>query len=285
MSELKRLWVGGCVMMLVVACGQVQKTTGPDIVIEESQVTTPAGSEHKQVFVAGGAFEMGTPDGPSNERPLHEVALDAFYIDKYEVTNAQYLAYTEATGIGEPQFIREEAFNQPDQPVVGILWSQARDYCDWAGLQLPSEAQWEKAASGADGRIYPWGNEAPVAKQGNFNFSAGPTAVGSYPAGVSPYGAHDMAGNVWEWTLDEYEHTYYNHSPVTNPVNLKNSGLNDGPDRTLRGGGWFSSAQNVRVAVRSSVYLMDAQYEQNPDVDNALMFARIGFRCVRNVSN
>jgi formylglycine-generating enzyme required for sulfatase activity len=284
MPELRRLWFGGCVMVLV-ACGQVEKTTGPDIVIEESTITTPAGSEHIQVFVPGGAFEMGNPDGPDNERPLHEVALDAFYIDKYEVTNAQYLAYVEVTGVGKPQFIREKAFNQPDQPVVGILWSQARDYCDWAGLKLPSEAQWEKAASGTDGRIYPWGNEATVTQQGNFNFSSGPTAVGSFPEGASPYGAHDMAGNVWEWTLDEYEHTYYSHSPVTNPINLKNSGLNDGPDRTLRGGGWFSSLQNVRVSVRSSIYLMDAQYEQNPDMDNVLMFARIGFRCVRNISN
>lgn len=284
MSELKRLWVGGCVVVLV-ACGQVQKTTGPEIVIEESTVTTPAGSKHTQVFVAGGAFEMGTSDGPDNERPLHEVALDAFYIDKYEVTNAQYLAYTDATGIGQPQFIREEAYNQPHQPVVGVFWNQARDYCEWAGLQLPSEAQWEKAAGGVDGRMYPWGNDAPVATQGNFNFSSGPMVVGSYPAGASPYGALDMAGNVWEWTLDEYEHTYYNHSPVTNPVNLKNSGLNDGPDRTLRGGGWFSSAQNVRVSVRSSVYLMGEQNAQNPDADDTLMFARIGFRCVRNVSN
>ena len=285
MPKIKRLLIGGSVVGMVLACGQVQKTAGPEIVIEASTVTTPAGSEHRQVFVAGGVFEMGASDGPANERPVHEVALDAFYIDQYEVTNAQYLAYTEMTGTGQPQFIREAAFNQPDQPVVGILWHQARDYCKWAGLQLPSEAQWEKAARGADGRMYPWGNDAPVATLGNFNFSSGPTVVGSYPAGISPYGAHDMAGNVWEWTLDEYEHTYYNHSPVTNPVNLKNSGLNDGPDRTLRGGGWFSSAQNVRVTVRSSVYLMDEQNEQNPDANSTLMFARIGFRCVRNVSN
>jgi formylglycine-generating enzyme required for sulfatase activity len=285
MPELKRLWVGGCAVVAMVACGGIQDVVGPEIVVEESRVTTPAGTEHVQVFVPAGGFQMGASTGPDNERPLHEVALDAFYIDKYEVTNTQYVAYVEATGFEKPQFIREEAFNQPNQPVVGIPWSYARNYCEWAGLQLPSEAQWEKAASGADGRMYPWGDEAPTELQGNFNFSSGPTDVGSYPAGASPYGAYDMAGNVWEWTVDEYEHTYYNRSPVDNPVNLRDAGLNDGPDRTLRGGGWFSSARNIRVPVRSSLLLMDLQYEQNPDIDNTLMFARIGFRCARNVSN
>lgn len=283
MPKRKRLWFG--VFVLAVACGQVQDTAGPDITIEESRVTTPAGTEHVQVFVPAGKFIMGTSDGPDNERPLHEVALDAFYIDKYEVTNTQYLAFAEATGAERPQFIREDAFNQPNQPVVGILWNFARDYCHWAGLQLPSEAQWEKAASGGDGRTYPWGDTPPTELQGNFNFSSGPTEVGSFPAGVSPYGAHDMAGNVWEWAIDEYEHTYYNRSPVVNPVNLKSEGLDDGPDRTLRGGGWFSTARNIRIPVRSSLAIMDRQYEENPDVDNTLMFARIGFRCARNISN
>ena len=283
MPALKYVTILVCVLMF--ACGSVQKPTGPDIVIEESRVTTPAGTEHVQMFVPAGGFIMGTSDGPDNERPLHEVELDAFYIDKYEVTNTQYMAFVEATGGEAPQFIREDAYNQPNQPVVGLLWNFARDYCDWAGLQLPSEAQWEKAASGGDGRTYPWGDEDPTALMGNFNFSSGPTEVGSFPAGVSPYGVHDMAGNVWEWTIDEYEHTYYNRSPVVNPVNLKDAGLNDGPDRTLRGGGWFSAAHNVRVPVRSSLQIMDMQYEQNPDVDSSLMFARIGFRCARNVSN
>ncbi|MBT3603833.1 MAG: formylglycine-generating enzyme family protein [Candidatus Latescibacteria bacterium] len=283
MPKRKHLWFG--VLVLAFACGQAKDTAGPDIAIEESRITTPAGTEHVQVFVPAGKFTMGTSDGPDNERPLHEVELDAFYIDKYEVTNTQYLAFSEATGAERPQFIREDAFNQPNQPVVGTLWNFARDYCHWAGLQLPSEAQWEKAASGGDGRIYPWGDTSPTELQGNFNFTSGPIEVGSFPAGVSPYGAYDMAGNVWEWTIDEYEHTYYNRSPVVNPVNLKSEGLDDGADRTLRGGGWFSAARNIRIPVRSSLAIMDRQYEENPDVDNTLMFARIGFRCARNISN
>lgn len=285
MPEQKRLLFGFCLLIFAGACGQVQKTAGPDIVVKESQVTTPANTTHEQVFVPAGSFEMGTSDGPANERPQHEVTLDAFYIDKYEVTNENYLAFVEATGAERPQYSREEKYNQPHQPVVGIPWHYARAYCEWAGLTLPTEAQWEKAASGGDGRVYPWGDEANADVYGNFNFGSGPTEVGSYPDGSSPYGAQDMAGNVWEWTLDEYEHTYYNRSPVDNPVNLKEAGLEDGPDRTLRGGGWFSAARNVRVSVRSSLLLMDQQAEQNPDLDVSQIYARIGFRCVRNVSN
>ena len=139
---------------LAMACS---KAVDPEYVIEESVVTTPAGTEHVQVFVPASTFTMGSSDGPSNERPPHEVMLDAFYIDKYEVTNAQYLAYVEATGSEEPQYFRIEGFDRPDQPAVGVLWSQARDYCQWAGLQLPSEAQWELTAAGIDGRVFPWG--------------------------------------------------------------------------------------------------------------------------------
>ena len=267
---------GTLAVVLTVACG---KAVEPEFVIEESIVTTPAGTEHVQVFVPASAFTMGSSDGPANARPAHEVMLDAFYIDKYEVTNAQYLAYAEATGSERPQFIRDEGFNDPNQPVVGILWYQARDYCQWAGLQLPSEAQWELAAAGTDGRVFPWGDEPADASLCNFNFSAGPTPVGEYPEGASPFGALDMAGNVWEWTRDEYQHTFYATSPVHNPVNLKNAGMEDGPDRTLRGGSWFSTQYNVRVFVRSSVLIMEERAESRDD--GLQIYAYIGFRCAR----
>ncbi len=263
---------------LTMACGKV---ADPEYVVEESVATTPVGTEHVQVFVPVSTFTMGSGNGPANERPPHEVMLDAFCIDKYEVTNVQYLAYVEATGSEQPQFFREKGFNRLDQPVVGILWSQARDYCQWAGLQLPSEAQWELAAAGTDGRVFPWGNEPANESLCNFNFSSGPMPVGSYSDGVSPYGAMDMAGNVWEWTLDEYQHTYYANSPRHNPVNLKNAGMEDGPDRTLRGGGWFSAQHNIRVFVRSSVLIMEEQSQSRDDFDAYQIFAHIGFRCAR----
>ena len=192
---------------------------------------------------------MGLSDGPSNARPAHEGdARRILHRQIRLVTNAQYLGYVEATGSERPQFIREEGFNQPDQPVVGLVWNQARDYCQWAGLQLPSEAQWELTAAGTDGRVFPWGNAPADESLGNFNFSSGPTPVGSYPEGASPFGALDMAGNVWEWTLDEYQHTYYANSPVHNPVNLKNAGMEDGPDsHASRRGLVFGAAQCPRV--------------------------------------
>jgi len=262
---------------LIMGCS---KATDPEYVIEESVVTTPAGTEHVQVFIPASTFTMGSSDGPSNTRPLHEVMLDAFYIDKYEVTNAQYLAYVEAMGSEEPQYFRIEGFDQPDQPAVGVLWSQARDYCQWAGLQLPSEAQWELTAAGIDGRVFPWGNEPASESLCNFNSISGSMPVGSYPDGASPYGAMDMAGNVWEWTLDEYQHTYYANSPRHNPVNLQNSGMEDGPDRTLRGGGWFSAQHDIRVFVRSSVLIMEEQALAREEFDTEI-FAYIGFRCAR----
>ncbi|MDA0708881.1 MAG: SUMF1/EgtB/PvdO family nonheme iron enzyme [bacterium] len=272
-------------LLMMVGCGGVNELAGPEITISESTSTTPAGSEHIQVLVPAGPFKMGSQEGSTNERPVHQVTLDAFYIDRFEVTNALYFAYVEAMGEGLPQFGRESAYNQAAQPVVGVSWSGAEAYCIWAGMQLPTEAQWEKAAGGLDGRKYPWGNENPTVLFGNFGRGVGPAPVGSYPAGASPYGAEDMAGNVWEWTVDQYEHIFYDRSPEVNPVNLGESGLETGPDRTLRGGSWYSSADEVRVAARSSIHLLELRAEQDPEFDNSLMFARIGFRCVKNLSN
>jgi formylglycine-generating enzyme required for sulfatase activity len=282
MQTTSRRMCGILAIALVIAC--CSSTTGPVYVIEEDTVITLVGTEHVQVLIPGGVFTMGSQGGPDNERPPHEVTLDAFYIDKYEVSNAQYLAFVEATGSEQPQFFREEGYNQLEQPVVGILWSQARDYCEWANLQLPTEAQWELAAAGTDGRVFPWGSESADDSRGNFNFSSGPKPVGSYPDGASPYGALDMAGNVWEWTLDEYEHTYYVRSPSRNPVNLKNSDEGDGPDRTLRGGGWFSAEHDVRVSVRSSILIMEERVQALDDFDSNQVFARIGLRCARDAT-
>ena len=278
----QRVGLGVLTFVWMTACGQIPTPTAPEYVIEESEVTTPAGTAHTQVFVPAGTFYMGSENGPRNERPVHEVELDAFHIDKFEVTNAQYMAYVGATDAWAPQYISDGSFNQPGQPVVGVSWQQARGYCEWAGMQLPTEAQWEKAAAGIDGRTYPWGNESADDTRGNFNFSTELAPVGSFPAGVSPYGAHDMAGNVWEWTLDEYDGGYYARSPMYNPVNVSDVGLGDGPDRTLRGGGWFSSSREVHVSVRSSIYILGEKYEAQDDYSSALMYARIGFRCARN---
>ena len=190
--------------------------------------------------------------------PQHRVYLDAFYLDQHEVTNRAYQGFVEATGHRRPHFWNSRwKLSDPDQPVVGVSWYDARAFCDWQGKRLPTEAEWEKAARGADGRRYPWGNDWDATRlhsadavaarplesfavwsawQGAMTTGVGaarPAAVGSYPSGASPYAALDMAGNVWEWVADWYAPDYYTSSPPRNPT-----GPERGIPKVLRGGGW-----------------------------------------------
>jgi formylglycine-generating enzyme required for sulfatase activity len=213
----------------------------------EIVVTTPAGTQHVMVLVSEGNFQMGSEAGNSDERPVHTVFLNAYYIDKYEVTNDFYQAFVQATGRNQPRFATDNRFNAPQQPVAGVTWFDADSYCRWIKGRLPTEAEWEKAARGTDGRVYPWGNGTPTSELSNYDFNVGQiVAVGSYPTGVSPYGAHDMAGNVWEWCADWYSSGYYNESPSRNPT-----GPSSGSTRVLRGGSLVSS-DLLRSAVRSN---------------------------------
>ena len=195
---------------------------------------------------------MGS-DESSDEKPKHKVYLDAYWMGKYPVTNAQYAAFVKANGYKKPSHWKGEiSANKADHPVVWVDWKDAQAFCLWASkvsdkaVHLPSEAQWEKAARGTNGRTYPWGEEAPNPRLLNFDENVrDTTAVGSYPAGVSPYGALDMAGNVWEWTADWYGEDYYSKSPGKNPT-----GPASGEKRVLRGGSWGSVVRHVRSANR-----------------------------------
>ncbi len=201
------------------------------------------------VRVPAGEFLMGSTDADTyaypEEKPQHKVTLDEYLIGKYEVTNAQYAAYTKAKGLNWSMPQGEE-----NHPVVYVSWDDAVAFCAWATqvtgrtVKLPTEAQWEKAARGTDGRIYPWGNEAPSSTLANFSQTM--AVVGTYPSGISPYGALDMAGNVWEWTADWYSKTYYASSPSSNP-----QGPTTGQERVVRSGGGMGIATGVRAAIRN----------------------------------
>ncbi|MCX6032173.1 MAG: SUMF1/EgtB/PvdO family nonheme iron enzyme [Chloroflexi bacterium] len=216
------------------------------------------------VYVPPGEFRMGAGAEDdrivsqfgwdnSSEHPQHPVTLDGYWIQRTEVTNAQYRRCVEAGGCKPPDDINVRYRNPQfaTQPVTGVTWFQARDYAAWAGGRLPTEAEWEKACRGTDGRTYPWGNQAPTGELLNFRETGLGTwsAVGSYPKGASPYGALDMAGNVWEWTADWLDDTYYADSPKENPT-----GPATGDFRVLRGGSLYYKADLVRCAKRDHYF-------------------------------
>jgi iron(II)-dependent oxidoreductase len=233
--------------------------------VDDSQ-NEPAQEIPGMVYIPSGEFIMGSSDKdvemflqlfiyrrPSrfaNEQPQHTVYLDSFYIDKYEVTNARYGEFIKATGHSAPVYWNNELYNQPEQPVIGITWEDARAYAEWAGKRLPTEAEWEKAARGTDGRIWPWGNEWDAAKLNGNDVGAidgyiYSSPVGSFPQGASPYGVHDMAGNAWEWIEDWYDANYYSYSPKINP-----KGPASGNYHVLRGGDWSMNKDFTRCASR-----------------------------------
>jgi formylglycine-generating enzyme required for sulfatase activity len=215
---------------------------------------------------------MGSDDGNSDEQPAHTVYLDAFAIDRTEVTNAQYARCVQAGACRPPgsssSYTRANYFADPryaDHPVIYVSWDDARAYCAWAGRRLPTEAEWEKAARGTDGRTYPWGDEWDASKANTDEAGVGDTTpVGAYPAGASPYGALDMAGNVWEWVADWYGEDYYRESPGENPL-----GPASGTNRVVRGGSWGNVQWLARAADR---------YGFTPDDRNS----HVGFRCARS---
>lgn len=221
------------------------------------------------VHVPAGPFLMGSSDDDSaadnDEKPQHLVNLDAFWIMQTEVTNAQYGKCVGADVCTEPNNI---IWNQADftqHPVTHVSWEQATEYAAWIGGRLPTEAEWEKAARGTDGRLFPWGNAEPDETLLNYNnqHRGGITPVGSYPTGASIYGALDMAGNVWEWVADWYNAGYYATSDGRNPL-----GPASGDYRVLRGGSWNFTRYFVRAAARN---------RPSPNSQNSY----VGFRVVR----
>ncbi len=245
-------------------------TATPTLDIVSTQISPIDGMV--QVYVPAGSFQMGSDSGDPDEKPVHPVMLDAFWIDHTEVTNAMYTLCVEAGKCSPPSssksYTRDNYYGDAqynNYPVIYVSWDNANAYCDWAGRRLPTEAEWEKAARGTDGRTYPWGNDAPDSNLLNFNSNVGDTTeVGAYPSGASPYSALDMVGNVWEWVNDWYDEAYYGNLPSENP-----QGPASGQYRVLRGGSWSFGVGGVRAAYRDRG-------------EPGYFSGRIGFRCARS---
>lgn len=226
----------------------------------------------EMVYIPAGTFLMGSAEGREDAQPVHAVSLDAYWMDRTEVTNAMYATCVDAGYCDPPHrdvsltrldgYFRVAAF--ADHPVLFVDWSDAQTYCAWAGRRLPTEAEWERAARGEDGRTYPWGHDTPSCSLANFHGCEGDTAaVGSRPDGASPYGLYDMAGNVWEWVADWYQPGYGTSSPVSNPA-----GPSRGEGRVVRGGSWDYGSASLQAASRNYFGARSANYY-------------LGFRCVR----
>ncbi|SPP63212.1 formylglycine-generating enzyme family protein [Nitrospira lenta] len=229
--------------------------------------------ETPMVLIPGGPFEMGAAGTQAleDERPLHRVMLDPFMMDVSEVTTAQYGAFLSATGRAAPWLWETVSVAQhSDRPVIGVDWHDADAYCRWKGKRLPTEAEWEKAARGVDGRLYPWGNLLPTKEVANFalgarfSYSQVLMPVQSYEAGKSPFGLYQMAGNVGEWVSDWYGANYYERSQETNP-----SGPENGQFKVLRGGSWSDLPKYL---------LTYGRFRLPPETRNSY----IGFRCVKS---
>lgn len=239
------------------------------------------------VPVPAGEFRMGSteediaaamqrcPQCPEEsfvrETPAHVVSLDTFFMDRYEVTTTDYAEFLKAAPRQVPEHW-QEATNPKHarKPVIGVTWEDSTEYCKWKGKRLPTEAEWEKTARGTDGRRYPWGNERANVSWANFDKCCVWTGyglltpVGSLEQGVSPYGAHDMAGNVREWVQDWYDERYYAASPKKDPP-----GPHNGTEKVVRGGGWLQLNTGVRTTAREKR-------------DSTARSTSVGFRCAKS---
>jgi formylglycine-generating enzyme required for sulfatase activity len=201
-----------------------------------------------------------------DDRPAHKLYLDSFAIDKYEVTNEEYLRYIKATGTKPPWYWPhgEIPDGQARFPVYNVNWEEASVYCKWAGKRLPTEAEWERAARGGlERKRYPWGDDDQLRNRGRLDAPEGPVEVGTYPP--NGFGIYDITGNVWEWTSDWYDRDYYSISPERNP-----KGPDTGMYKIIRGGGWTDGydARNLMVSHRSYV-------------DPTVRAFTIGIRCAK----
>jgi formylglycine-generating enzyme required for sulfatase activity len=221
------------------------------------------------VLVPAGEFTMGSPQGDDDEQPVHRVFLDSFYLDTFEVTNGRFAKFVAAIQSEPPWGFadQETPVVHAEQPVRWVNWLEATGYCLWAGKRLPTEAEWEKAARGTDGRPYPWGPEPPTPAHAVFGLKEGTETVspiGNRDKGRSPYGVHDLAGNLYEWVTDWYDDAFYTLQPTINP-----RGPGEGTAKVQRGGSYINNPYRLRASFRTK----GDPTEHDPHV---------GFRCAQD---
>jgi len=233
---------------------------------------TPAAPlKEDMVLIPAGEFLRGYDDGGFDEKPQSRVLLDAYWIDRYEVTNGSYMAFVETTGHRKPisRYVKNfDKLSTPTQPAVYVSWEDADEYCRSRGARLPTEAEWEKAARGPHGLLWPWGNQdkTGAANTGNSDPFEFPSPGSSFPQDLSPYGVYDLAGNVMEWVSDWYQEDAY----VTHSANPK--GPSNGSSKVIRGASWGTVGKETRLTVRLKMV---------PDFRDTT----IGFRCAKSVQN
>lgn len=245
------------------------------------------------VLVNAGGFTRGIDNTKNNnfmdEAPAKMIYLSSYYIDKFEVSNSKYTEFIIATDHPAPAYWDYRKLNQPSQPVTGVNWFDADTYCHWANKRLPTEAEWEKAARGPAGSIYPWGNKIEYSKA---NFAKGKSgqkyiteSVDAHPDGISYYGAYNMAGNVFEWVQDWYSSNYYSTDETRNPIGpqlqkiknvevVSNKPESDLKKKVIRGGSWFAPAQSITTTHRF----------WNDPLNNSYGVG-LGFRCAQSLAN
>lgn len=270
--------IGFALALGVIPINEISTTMAAD-----DQLQDIIGKDHApMVSIPEGFFPMGVPkaarDGGVDERPNHEVFVDTFYIDKFEVTNGRYLQFVTETDHRTPQHPSDPSKgiwkgnmmpeSVTDLPVINVDWNDATAYCAWAEKRLPTEAEWEKAAKGPNDWRFPWGNIEPTQEHANFNQTwrgeATLVQVGMYEKGKSPYGVYDVAGNVWEWVADWYDAEYYQKSPLRNP-----KGPKTGSYKAVRSSGWQGETPQVRIFTR----IKSLPTDRNNST---------GFRCAKN---